>query len=86
VARLALTAVAPVCFRVPEAEALLTGVAPTIEAVQAAANAAADQAKPIDDVRASATYRRAMVRVVTQRAIHQAVRRARKDRDREKDV
>lgn len=77
-ARVAVGAAGPVPFRVPEAEAALTGVAAhTAEgaaagefaaAVEAAGVAAAAASRPIDDVRATADYRRAMVRVVVRRA------------------
>ncbi len=75
--RLALTAVAPVCLRVPAAEAILAGADPTGEAIAEAAAAAAGAAKPIDDVRGSAAYRLAMVPVIARRALELALRRAR---------
>ncbi len=76
-ARVAITAVAPTLRRVPAAEAALleTDAGPT--AAGAAAQLAADAAEPISDVRASARYRRAMVAVVTRRAIAIASARAR---------
>ena len=75
-ARLALTAVAPVCLRAKEAEEMLVGAEPTTEALAAAASAAAAVAAPIDDVRASAEYRRAMVPVIARRALERARARA----------
>lgn len=75
-ARLALTAVAPTCLRVPAAEALLTGRRPDADAFTEAATAAAAVAQPITDVRAGADYRRAMTSVVVTRALTSAVRRA----------
>jgi CO/xanthine dehydrogenase FAD-binding subunit len=75
-ARLAITAVAPVCLRVEAAEQGLRGVEPTGEALVAAAKAAAAAANPIDDVRASAGYRRAMVTVIARRALERALQRA----------
>lgn len=75
-ARLALTAVAPTCIRSPRAEAVLKGQALTDELVERAASAAATEAKPIDDVRGSAEYRRAMVAVIAARALTIAWRRA----------
>jgi CO/xanthine dehydrogenase FAD-binding subunit len=76
--RIALTAVAPVCLRVPEAERKLAGEKPSGEVLLGAAELAARAAKPIDDVRASAEYRRAMVPVITRRALELALERARR--------
>jgi CO/xanthine dehydrogenase FAD-binding subunit len=76
-ARLALTAVAPICLRVPEAEDALRGQLPTKDVLAEAARLAARATQPIDDVRASAGYRRAMVMVFAQRALALAVRRGR---------
>lgn len=69
--RIALGAVAPTVIRASAAETLLRGQAVTPELIAAAAAAAAETAKPIDDVRASADYRRAMVATLTARAIAQ---------------
>ncbi len=74
--RLALTAVAPICLRVPAAERLLAGEQPTTDVLSRAAEAAASGVAPIDDVRGSAEYRRAMVPVIARRALEHAVRRA----------
>lgn len=74
--RLAITAVAPTCLRVPEAEKLLAGSVPTDDVFTGAAEAAAALARPIDDVRASADYRRAMVAVIARRALERALARA----------
>jgi CO/xanthine dehydrogenase FAD-binding subunit len=67
--RIALGAVAPTCFRPPDAEAALErdGIG-AIDDVAALAQAACS---PIDDQRASAAYRREMVRVLTARALNQ---------------
>lgn len=62
-ARVALGAVGPVAFRVPEAEAALVGGALTEQSVAAAAECCRQAAKPIDDIRSTAVYRREMVRV-----------------------
>ena len=75
-ARIALTAVAPTIVRAPDAEATLRGAAPTREAFAAAGRAAADAAHPIDDVRASADYRRAMLAVVVARVLAASAARA----------
>jgi CO/xanthine dehydrogenase FAD-binding subunit len=75
-ARLSLTAVAPTCIRAAEAEAMLTGETLTAALIDRAAAAAAAAAKPIDDVRGSAEYRREMVAVIAGRALSMAWRRA----------
>jgi len=75
--RVAITAVAPVCLRVPEAERLLVDQPASPASFRPAAEAAAAAAQPIDDVRASAAYRQAMVAVITERALERALRRAR---------
>jgi CO/xanthine dehydrogenase FAD-binding subunit len=76
-ARVAITALAPTIRRVPDAEAALLGSDGGTAAADAAAQAVAAAAQPISDVRASATYRRAMAAVIGRRAIEAAVARAR---------
>ncbi len=71
-ARVALGAVAPVVKRARAAEAMLSGAALTPELIEAAARRAAAEAEPIDDVRASAEYRRHGVHVLTRRLVTQA--------------
>jgi aerobic carbon-monoxide dehydrogenase medium subunit len=75
-ARLALTAVAPTCVRAAEAEEILLNKAIDDALLERAAQAAARSASPIDDVRASAGYRRAMVPVIVRRALARALERA----------
>ena len=75
-ARLALGAVAPVPMRATAAEALLPGHKLTDDLLQQAGATAAQESKPIDDLRASAKYRRHLVNVLTQRALRGAVARA----------
>ncbi len=70
-ARLALGAVAPTVLRVPEAEKILTGSRLESQVIEAAAAAASAAARPIDDVRASARYRRQAVRGLMRRALTQ---------------
>lgn len=71
--RLALGAVAPTALRLPAVEALLQGQPPTPELIVRAAAAAAAACSPIDDVRATAAYRRHAVRVLTRRALSQLI-------------
>jgi CO/xanthine dehydrogenase FAD-binding subunit len=75
-ARVAITALAPVIHRVPEAEAALVGSDGGAEAVRAASEAAAAASRPISDVRGSADYRRAMAAVMARRALAVALARA----------
>jgi carbon-monoxide dehydrogenase medium subunit len=65
---IALGGVAPTPIRVPEAEAMLTGLslAEAMVKIPDCANLAADAARPIDDVRATASYRRTIIRVYLQ--------------------
>jgi CO/xanthine dehydrogenase FAD-binding subunit len=76
-ARIALTAVAPTCIRASAAEELMLGKRADDQLVEEASRAAADAARPIDDVRASAAYRREMVAVIASRTITKAIARAR---------
>jgi CO/xanthine dehydrogenase FAD-binding subunit len=61
-ARIALGAVAPTPIRVPSAEKLLEGKVISLELARESAELAAQSCKPISDLRASAGYRREMVR------------------------
>lgn len=65
---IALGAVGPTPLRAPEAEAALAADS-SPAGVRRAAELAAAAARPIDDIRASAAYRRAMVAVLTRRGI-----------------
>jgi aerobic carbon-monoxide dehydrogenase medium subunit len=67
--RIVLGAVAPIPMRSPKAEAILEGRILTEELATSAGEMAAQEAKPISDVRSSADYRRAMVGVMTKRAL-----------------
>jgi carbon-monoxide dehydrogenase medium subunit len=58
--------------RIPEAEAVLAGQAPSDAAFRAAAEAAADAIDPMEDIQASAEFRRDLVRAVTRRALERA--------------
>jgi carbon-monoxide dehydrogenase medium subunit len=66
--RIALGAVAPVCFRPTAAEELVQGHG-GVDRIDEAAAAAENACAPIDDQRASAAYRREMVRVLTRRGL-----------------
>ncbi len=71
-ARVALGAVAPVAKRATAAEALLTGQALTPALIEEAAQRAVQEVDPIDDIRASAGYRRHTVHALTRRLVTQA--------------
>jgi len=71
--RLALGAVAPTPLRVRTAERVLLNQQPRAELIEKAAEEAAAQARPIDDHRASAEYRREMVKTLTTRALKLAL-------------
>jgi CO/xanthine dehydrogenase FAD-binding subunit len=69
--RIGLASVAPVPLRPLEAEAMLAESLPGEEAFAKAAEKAMEAADPIDDVRASAAYRKAMVRALTLRGLRE---------------
>jgi len=73
--RLALGAVAPTPIRVPTAEGVIDGQEPSQELFTAAAELAAAAAHPVSDVRASAEFRRHLVRVLVERALPEALAR-----------
>lgn len=75
-ARIVLGAVAPVPALVEKAAAKLKRQPPDCDAFRAAAEAAMQAAEPICDVRGSAEYRRELVGVLTQRALAEALNRA----------
>jgi carbon-monoxide dehydrogenase medium subunit len=67
--KIALGAVAPTPIRARNAETLLEGEEINDALIEQAAEAATADSRPITDVRASADYRREMVKVFTQSAI-----------------
>ena len=76
-ARVALASVAPTPLVVEAAEAALVGKEPSDENIQAAADAAKAAARPITDMRGTIEYRKHLCEVLTRRALHTAVERAR---------
>lgn len=70
--RLALGSVAPTPIRVPRTEAVLEGSAASEATADRAASTLASELNPIDDVRSSADYRRA----VAARVLHRLLREA----------
>ena len=75
-ARIGLTNVSPVPMRAKNAEQALIGSRITDEVLEAAGQAAAAECDPSPDLRGSVAYKRDLTRVVTKRAIRQAVERA----------
>ena len=59
--------------RVAEAEAALAGNVPDIATFRAAADAAAGAVDPMEDIQASADYRRDLVRTVARRALERSL-------------
>lgn len=72
-ARIAMGAVGPVQLRAKRAEALLTGRAPDAAVFDEAAQACAAEARPIDDMRASAAYRLEVLKPLVRRTLGLAV-------------
>lgn len=68
-ARIALGAVAPTPLKADQAEKELIGKRLDEKTIAKAAKAASEECAPIDDVRGSATYRKRMIEILTQRGI-----------------
>ena len=66
-----MSAVAPTPLRAYKAEEMLKGNKLEPKLIEEAAKAASEEARPISDVRASAEYRKEIVKVLTRRAINQ---------------
>ncbi len=75
-ARVVLASVAPTPIRAPSAEKVLSGEKPSESLFSKAGEAASQDSKPIDDYRASAEYKRAMVKILTQRTLEMAADQA----------
>lgn len=71
--KIALGAVAPTPMRARNAEKVLDGKEINDSLIEQAAEAAAAESRPITDVRASADYRKEMVKVFTQQAIRRTI-------------
>lgn len=74
-ARIALGAVAPTTMRARAAERALEGQPLTDEVLRRAGRLAAGECAPIDDVRASARYRRLLVETLVPRALRRCLER-----------
>lgn len=68
-ARIAMGAVAPKPIRAKEAETFLIGKRINNELIREVARIAAEEARPISDIRATANFRREIIEVLVQRAI-----------------
>ena len=68
-ARVAFGAVAPTPVRAPNTEAALEGRRLDDATIETAANAARDEVSPIDDVRATAWYRKELIHNMTKRML-----------------
>jgi carbon-monoxide dehydrogenase medium subunit len=74
-AGIALGSVAPIAFRAKKAESVLAGARLSKEIIQKTAATAAEEARPIDDVRATSAYRKKMVAVLVRRSLENSMRR-----------
>jgi len=63
-------------LKAKEAEAFLVGKTPDDPTIKQAAELAAGESQPFDDIRGPAEYKRDLVRVLTARALNRALRRA----------
>jgi carbon-monoxide dehydrogenase medium subunit len=72
-AGIGLTAVGPSNLQAERAEAALAGAEPSEDAFREAAELAAEAASPSVDTRGSAEYKRNVIRVFTERGLHQSV-------------
>lgn len=73
---IALGAVAPTPVRAPKAEDVLRGQEPTPELLAKAGALAEGECSPIDDIRGTAAYRRAIIAVLVRRTLERSIERA----------
>lgn len=80
--KIALGGVAPTPIRVPDAESYLQGLSidDALQKIPICAKVAAGAAKPIDDIRATADYKRTIVNVFVQRCAQQVLTILKTDR------
>ncbi|MDP6180205.1 MAG: xanthine dehydrogenase family protein subunit M, partial [Desulfatiglandales bacterium] len=74
-AKIALGAVAPTVFRAEKAEKILKGRKLDQDVIETGAKAAAEETKPITDLRSNAEYRKETTRVLVKRALIKALER-----------
>lgn len=74
-AKVALGSVAPTVFRAAKAETILKGQKLDRKVINAAAEAAAGETKPISDLRSTAEYRKETTRILVRRALEKASER-----------
>ncbi len=71
--RIVMGVVAPTPLRARQAEDLLKGQVPDEALLDRAAEVCARESQPIDDFRATATYRREIVKVLARRALKEVL-------------
>jgi carbon-monoxide dehydrogenase medium subunit len=71
--RVSLGAVGPTPLRATQAEAVLRGQQPSAALLAQASRVAAEESRPISDVRCSAEYRKDMVEVLSKRCLESAL-------------
>jgi carbon-monoxide dehydrogenase medium subunit len=74
--RLALGGAHSVPLRLAESESVLRGIVPSETTIEAAAAAAANAVRPLEDIHAPVEYRRDMSALMIKRAVNKAVNRA----------
>jgi carbon-monoxide dehydrogenase medium subunit len=71
--RIAMGAVAPIAMRARKAEEILKGREPNDDVLNRAAESCGKECQPIDDLRASASYRRYVVQTLAGRTLREAL-------------